>query len=380
MKIAEIVSTFPPYHGGMGYICYHNARELAQRGHDVTVFTLDYGRLSYNNGREHFRVVRLKSPLIYGDAGMVPQLYSSLRAFDIIHLHYPFFGGAEYVYLSSLLKGQRYFLTYHMDVYGNTALKKLIMAAYEPLLMKKIVGRAEFVCSPGIEFLKKSKVGRSIDLNKVAEVQYGGVDTERFRPRPKNKALLKNHRLQNKVVILFVGNLQPFKGLHILIDAVSRTKDKNMVLLVVGGGYAQHTYERQAKELEVEDRVIFAGSKSPDNDLPYYYNLADFLVLPSTHSESFGLVVLEAMASGIPAIVSSLPGPSQLIENGTDGLIVRVGHVEDLKDKIQSLARQKDLRDSMGAAARKKVANTYTWEKIGEQLEQTLLNWTVSVN
>ncbi|MBC2693945.1 MAG: glycosyltransferase family 4 protein [Desulfobacteraceae bacterium] len=368
MKIAEVVATFPPYHGGMGYVCFHNARELALRGHDVTVFTIDHRRLSYKNDPESFRVVRLKTPLIYGDGGMVPQLYSKLINFDIIHLHYPFFGGAEYVYLASLFRRQKYFLTYHMDVYGNTPFKKLIIGAYEPLLMKKIIRRAVLIGSPGIKYLKKSKVGSFIPWDKVVAFPHAGVDIKKFCPRQKDKSLVQKHKLQGKIIVLFVGNLQPFKGLHILIDAISRIKDESIALLVVGGGYREKTYKRQVKEARLEARVIFAGQKSPDQDLPLYYNLGDFLVLPSTHSESFGLVVLEAMASGKPAIVSSLPGPSQLIENGTDGLIARVSDVNDLKNKIEHLAQERTVREMMGLAARKKVIVKYTWEKIGEQL------------
>lgn len=376
MKIAEVVATFPPYHGGMGYVCFHNAHELALRGHDVTVFTIDHGRLSYKNDSEDFKIVRLKTPLVHGDGGMVPQLFSTLSGFDIIHLHYPFFGGAEYVYLASILRRQRYFLTYHMDVYGNTPLKKLIIGAYEPLFMKKIISGAAFIGSPGVEYLKKSKAGSFIPWNKLVAFPHAGVNIKRFYPRQKDKSLVRKHKLQGKIVILFVGNLQPFKGLHILIDAISRIKDENIVLLVVGVGYGEKIYKRQVTEAGLEGRVIFAGPKSPDEDLPNYYNLGDFLVLPSTHSESFGLVVLEAAASGKPAIVSSLPGPSQLIENGIDGLVVRVGDVEDLKNKIEHLAGERTVREMMGLAARKKVIAKYTWEKIGEQLERTLKNIT----
>ena len=93
MKIAEVIATFPPHHGGMGYVCYHNALELARRGHEVTVFTLDHGRQSYDDDPGEFKIVRLRTPMMYGDGGIVPQLFSGLKGFDIIHLHYPFFGG-----------------------------------------------------------------------------------------------------------------------------------------------------------------------------------------------------------------------------------------------------------------------------------------------
>jgi len=371
MKIAEVVATFPPYHGGMGYVCFHNSRELALRGHDVTVFTLEHGRLSYEADLKDFKIVRLKTPLIYGDGGMVPQLCSMLKGFDIVHLHYPFFGGAEYVYLSSLLNGRKYFLTYHMDVYGNTLLKRLIMAAYEPLLTKKIIKRADYIGALSIAHLKSSKVAPYVDWNRVVEMP-NGVDVKKFCPREKKQGLVREYNLEGKTVVLFVGNLQPFKGLHLLIDSIARIEDRNIVLLVVGGGYSEREYKNQARERGIEERVIFVGPKSPDKDLPDYYNLGDFLVLPSLHSEAFPLVVLEAMASGKPAIVSELPGPSQLVENGKIGLHVKTGDIEDLKNKIEYLAKEKEIRQHMGTEARKKVLEKYNWESIGELLEKTL--------
>lgn len=371
MKIAEVIATFPPYHGGMGYICFHNSRELARRGHDVTVFTLDYGRLTYERDPKDFKIVRLKTPLIYGDGGMVPQLLFMLKGFDIVHLHYPFFGGSEYVYLASLLSGKKYFLTYHMDVYGNTLLKRMIIGPYERLLLKRIIRGADRIVANTAEHLISSKVGGFVDRDKVVVIP-NGVDAEKFRPRPKQQVLLDKYGLKDKVVLLFVGNLQPFKGLHLLIKAIAGLENEKIVLLVVGGGYGENEYRRQIREMGLEKRVIFTGPRSPDQDLPDYYNLGDFLALPSTHSENFPLVVLEAMASGIPAIVSLLPGPSQVVRNGETGLHVKIGDVEDLKNKIEYLAKEKETRQRMGEEARKQVMEKYNWEIIGGLLERTL--------
>jgi glycosyltransferase involved in cell wall biosynthesis len=337
----------------------------------VTVFTLGHKGLNSQEDVGAFSVVRLKTPFIYGDGGAIPTLYKRLKGYDVIHLHYPFFGGAEYVYLASLLRRQPYFLTYHMDVKGNTLIKKMVMGAYEPLLTKKIIQKAKMVGALSLEHLKSSKAGPLVDWSRVVEMP-NGVDPVRFRPGEKDKGLAGKYRLGGKTVVLFVGNLQPFKGLHILIEAVSGTSDKSIVLLVVGGGYDEAEYRKDVARRGLEDRVIFAGPRSHADELHHYYALGDFLVLPSTHSESFGLVVLEAMSSGIPAIVSSLPGPSQLIEDGVDGLIAKAGDAEDLRRKIEYLAEDKALRLTMGKAAREKVLNKYSWEKTGERLEAVL--------
>lgn len=373
MKIAEIVATFPPYHGGMGYCCFHNADQLSKLGHEVTVFTIDHGRSDYLSDPDHFKIVRLKTPLIFGDGAVLPQLMFQLKQFDIIHLHYPFFGGAEYIYLAAcMLSGKKLVLTYHMDVYGDSFLKTTIINLYEAVFLKKIIQRADLISSPGNDYLKSTKAGRFINWSKVSGIVHGGVDIKRFKPGSKPDFLLNKHNLYGKKVILFVGNIQPFKGLNILIKSFSQIQNPDTRLLVVGGGYGESDSKNLVKKMNLSDKVIFAGPQSPDEFLPDYYRLGDFLVLPSTHSESFGLVVLEAMASGKPAIVSSLPGPSQLIDNNIDGLICNKGDVTDLRNKIESLINQPEKTQEMGLIARKKIEQVYSWTNVGLQLESAM--------
>lgn len=372
MKIAEVVAVFPPYPGGTGYVCYHNARELANRGHDVTVFTLDFGNIRQSDTQHEFTIVRLKTPLRLGGAGIVPQLCRMLRSFDVVHLHYPFFGGAEYVYLASLLQGKSYFLTYHQDVQGDSFLKKRLLALYERIFLKRIIRRATKIGMLSVEHLKSSKAAVFVDWEKVIELP-NGVDTDIFSPREKNPVLVQRWGLKNKTVILFVGHLLPFKGLHILLDAFSQLNSEDVALLVVGVGSSEQEYKQISAEKGLCDRVIFAGYKTQEDELQAYYNTCDFLILPSLGApESFGMVLLEAMASGKPVIVSALPGPSQLVDDGVDGLIFTVADPQDLKQKIEHLLHEPDKRSIMGAAARKKVLERYSWSRIGDQLDKIL--------
>ncbi|MCP2500544.1 MAG: glycosyltransferase family 4 protein [Deltaproteobacteria bacterium] len=371
MRVAEIVSIYPPLHGGMGYVCHHNARLLAQRGHDVTVFTLDHGVPQGWVDSPGFGVVRLRATLLHGDGGVVPSLYRRISGFDAIHLHYPFYGGGEYVWLASVLRGQRYLLTYHMDVHGNTPFKRAAIGFYEPLLGRRILRRAFRVGAVSRAHIESSRAAGVVPPERVVEIP-NGVDTERFQPRTKDHDLMERYGLAGKTVALFVGNLQPFKRLDLLIEAIAAIDNPNLVLMVVGGGYGEDRYKAQVRDLGIGHRVVFAGPKNPEEDLPAHYALGDFLVLPSTHSESFGLVVLEAMASGKPVVVSSLPGPAALVDDGRDGLISRLGDVEDMRTKIASLARDIPMREKMGKRAREKTVEKYRWERIGEILEGVL--------
>jgi glycosyltransferase involved in cell wall biosynthesis len=372
MKIAEVVAVFPPYPGGTGYVCYHNARELAKRGHDVTVFTLDFGQLRHADNHSEFTVVRLKTPFMFGGAGIVPQLYSKLRAFDVIHLHYPFFGGAEYIYLASLLQGKRYFLMYHQDVRGDSFPKKLFLGLYERLFLKRIIRGATKLGMLSVEHLKSSKAAAFLDWGKVVEMP-NGVDTDIFSPREKDPALVQRFGLKDKTIILFVGHLLPFKGLPILINALAMIKNPNIILMVVGTGPLEQEYRKLVAKNGLGERVFFAGYQSQQEDLPRFYNTCDFFVLPSVGApESFGMVVVEAMASGKPAIVSSLPGPMQLIEHGKDGFVAPVGDPLALMEKIVFLSEEKEICLTMGLAARQKVLRLYSWDRAGDLLESVL--------
>ncbi|HVX29433.1 MAG TPA: glycosyltransferase, partial [Nitrolancea sp.] len=109
MRIAHVTATFPPYYGGTGNVCYHNARVLAARGHHVEVFTADApGRIDDPAG---VIVNRLRPIVQVGNAPVLPSLLR-LRQFDLVHLHYPFYTGAEFVSLARL----PYVITYHQDV------------------------------------------------------------------------------------------------------------------------------------------------------------------------------------------------------------------------------------------------------------------------
>jgi glycosyltransferase involved in cell wall biosynthesis len=376
MKVAEVVCTFPPYHGGMGSACLYSARELVKRGHEVTVFTLDYGRMTYSD-QDFLNVVRLKTPLVHGDGGVAPQLYSLLKGFDVIHLHYPFYGSSEYVYLASLIRGQKYFMTYHSDVYGTNVFKKLAIGAYDRILLKGLIKRAGLVGALSLEHLKSTRAAELVDWDRVVEMP-NGVDTEIYRPIEKDRSLLKKLGLEDKVVVLFVGNLHLCKGVDLLIEAIARIKDESIVLLVVGGGYEEKRFRELARRMGLEGRVIFVGPKSLDEGLISYYALADMFVLPSIYSESFGVVALEAMSCGKPVIVSSLPGPSRLVSDGKGGLIATVGDIEDLKAKIELLAYDENRRLEMGRMAREKAVEQYSWEKVGQDLEEFLIKITVT--
>src|SRR5688572_3965141 len=114
LRIAHVTATFPPQWGGTGNIAYHNAVELASRGHHVSVLTADYP-VTGAADPDGVDVIRFRAPFRYGNAPFLPGLWTR-RSFDLVHLHYPFYFGAEMVFLRRMLGGTPYVVTYHQDV------------------------------------------------------------------------------------------------------------------------------------------------------------------------------------------------------------------------------------------------------------------------
>ena len=114
MRIAHVTATFPPHHTGTGVVCYHNALGLARLGHEVAVYTAGEPSDSYLCPSE-ISVHHLPVLWRVGNAPLTPRLWN-LGGFDIVHLHYPFYFGAEMLFLKSLLAASRYVVTYHQDV------------------------------------------------------------------------------------------------------------------------------------------------------------------------------------------------------------------------------------------------------------------------
>ena len=301
MNIAHVVSTFSPQLGGMGKVCLDEALGLAKRGHAVTVFTVQYDRQDYtaHDAQFPFPIVRLKPYIKMGDAGWVPQLHSVLKKnFDIVHVHYPFYGGIEW------LLGVRMplVITYHMDA-QLAGLKSLIARVYDMFWPKWLFAKAKKIIIVDANSADK-KI--AIDASKMIALA-NGVDINIFKPCVVGAEQIGLPNIKNKKVILFTGNLLSVKRLDLLLEAFWQLADMEAVLLVVGGGSQLFVYQQMAVRMKIDHAVYFVGVCADAKTLAQYYNLADCVVVPSDY-ESFSLVAIEAMACGKPLVLSNIPG------------------------------------------------------------------------
>lgn len=339
MRVAVVVSTYPPYKGGMGNVAKEHVDALEEAGHSVTVFSPK----------------NLRSPIRYGNAAVLPQLAWKLRTFDVVELHYPFFGGAEYVWLWKKIfgKDRKLIVVYHMDTVGK-GIFKLIFSLYRKLFLRPVLSAADRIIVTSRDYFTGSQAADFSDDERVREVPLS-VDAERFSPAVARQAN----------TAIFVGGLDKahyFKGIENLLLAFAQVRKEapHARLRVVGGGDLADQYKRAAKELGIEDRVIFEGKVS-DEKLPEMYRMSGFVVLPSLdRSEAFGLVLLEGAASGLPAVVSDLPGVRSVIDKERTGLAVPAGDVAALAKAMRTMFSKTKKADEMGRAARERAVSRYS--------------------
>jgi D-inositol-3-phosphate glycosyltransferase len=192
-----------------------------------------------------------------------------------------------------------------------------------------------------------------------------GVDLERFRPSDKDVARTALG-LKDERIVLFVGRLEPLKGADILINAAAMLEsDVDCSVLIVGGDANSRTQVQRLRDLArqrgIEHRVAFVGAVDHES-LPLYYNAADICVVPS-HYESFGLVAVEAMASGLPVVASRVGGLMGTVKDGETGYLIPWLCPEPFAERIELLLDNEGLRRNLGEAAREAVGR-YRWETV----------------
>jgi D-inositol-3-phosphate glycosyltransferase len=359
------------------------AKELAGRGYLVDVYTRchdpqDPQMVELADGA---RVVHIKAgPYDTTKESLyeyIPEFLSNLHRFqqsagvvyDLIHSHY-WLSGRVGVILSQRWKVP------HVVTFHTLAKTKLRARAGEMEPQWRI--SAEKIVSQSADAIVVTTAQEQEDLSRLygiarskVHVIPAGVDLELFRPIDKNEARQALGLREDKV-ILYVGRIEPLKGLDVLVGALPLLEDpENTRLLVVGGKPGQDAELERLKsfadELGIGEKVTFTGAVEQDR-LPVYYSAADAFVLPSYY-ESFGLVALEAMACGTPVVVSRVGGLKTFIKNGETGYLIPWHCPEPFAQRLDMLLENPSLREKMGKAARADALNM-SWRGVAEQTSE----------
>ena len=433
MKIAHVICTFPPYKGGMGNVAYEQAKELANLGHEVTVFTPsnNFSKRKIASHLTGFRpschpehsglsreikksvksrnkfgmtVVRLKSLIKFGNAAFLPQLIYRLRKFDVVQLHYPFFGTTEVVWFAKKLGLiKKLVIFYHMDFIPKNLFFRFFWLP-DRIILKSLLNSSSKIVVSSLDYVRQLSIKQYFEKNKekFVEIPFGSqFNLPELKEKKADKNPSETINRSHRTSILFVGALDKahnFKGVDILLKAFkevlftchpehsglsreikksvkSRNKfgmtgELDVRLNIVGGGDMMEEYIKQAKDLGVIDKVNFPGRVS-DEELKEYYTNCDFFVLPSIDSgEAFGLVLVEAMSFAKPVIASNLPGVRTVCRDNVNGLVVEPGNIQDLTEKMLKLIEDDGLVEEMGKRSREIVEKEYTWPVHVKKLEK----------
>lgn len=179
-----------------------------------------------------------------------------------------------------------------------------------------------------------------------------GVDVANYNPQPAAAS-------ERPFTVLCVGRLTPAKGQHVLLEACARLRDcgQALRLVIVGTGPDEASLHASVKTLGIQDMVTFTGAQNQEQVRAWYRD-CDVFVLPS-FAEGVPVVLMEAMASGVPCVTTRITGIPELIRDGIDGLLVTPSDVQELVDRLLALQDDPDLRRELGEAGRRRVTQAY---------------------
>ena len=392
MKVCILTTSFPRFKGdSAGTFIYSLVSLLSQKGIDFEViaphesgshfferwgnihinrfpyfFPLKYQRLCYGDGLlnnlRNSRLAAVQTPFFI----MVEFLYLLYilrkKRIDLIHAHWSLPQGFLGILAGHLLKVPCITTLHGSDVFG---LRRPIFR-----LPNKFAIRHADICTANSRATAQKALQMTACRNLMIIPM--GVDLNDFKKSTEVGDLKKKLRLDGEV-ILSVGRLIDLKGTDYLIKALPKVllRFPQTKALIIGSGPQKSYLLNLAKELHIKDSVVFIG-QIPHSQMAKYYSLADVFVLPSITSkmgetEGFGVVLLEAMACGLPVIGSDTGGIPDIIKNGETGLLFRQKESPDLANQIIRLLTDEDLRKKMVANARNLIETQFSWEIVAER-------------
>jgi glycosyltransferase involved in cell wall biosynthesis len=356
---------WPPHLGGIEHHLAMLASGLAKRpGMTVDAIVANEGRGTVRETIDGVHVVRMGRTFAYASTPVVPGMGGALRAAapreggtDLFHLMFPYpWGDASW--LTAGAPGPAV-LTYHSDIVRQ----RLLGAAYRPL-MRRVLDRVDRIIVGSPPMLEHSEVLAPY-ADKCRVVPFG-IETERFEPTPTTLARASALRdVHTRPIVLFVGRLIYYKGVDVLVRAMAGV-DADLVM--IGSGPLEEELRSRAEASGISDRVTFVPPVD-DAELAAWYRAADVFCLPSVaRSEAYGLVQLEAHASGTPVVCTDLPtGVPWVNVDGETGLVVPVGDAEALGAALARLLGDDALRARMGARAHERALAEFSVDRMVER-------------
>ncbi len=379
LKILIATDDYWPKFDGGALFEHRLAHGLARRGHDVRVVAPGTSLRNYTEADEPTTIYRVSaSSFIFSPRYKVSlRPYSRMKKIiedfrpDVIHIH-----NAYKIGLSALKLAKKYHIrtvaTNHFmpeNLLLNVPLGKLFKKFLAAITWKYLIwfhNRADFVTSPtqtAVDLLTQH------GLKPPRQAVSNGIDTEKFHPAQISESLRSKYNLPVVPTIIYLGRVDGEKRLDLLITAFATTLKSGVTghLLIVGGGTKKTELETLAQKLGIGKSVTFTGS-IPEAEKPAIYNLARAFAITSP-AELQSIVLLEAMASGLPVIAVDVAALKELVRDEVNGYLVPFENNEILAEKLGRLLTDANLAKRMGEKSREIVMEKHSTEKTFEFYE-----------
>lgn len=360
MKILAVSHEFPPIGGGGANACYHLTKGFADRGHQVTVVTANYNQMPEKENMQGVQLIRVSSLRKHREHSnfkeMLSYLWKALWAalrlqkkekYDVCLVFFGIPSGPIGYVLKRIYKLPYIIRFGGGDIPGAQVRFAKIYKLLGPVI--KAIWRNADALVVNSQGLKDRAQG--FYAKRDFQIICNGVNTDIFYPGSREKT--------GEFRILFVSRLIEGKGLQFVIPKLQQIQEnvnKNVKLIIVGNGPYRKTLENLTNECGAGKFVQFEGQRNKDELLRYYQN-ADVFILPS-EQEGMPNVVLEAMACGLPIVMTPCEGSKELI--GNNGYVVPV---EAFSDRLIYLANHREECLEMGRESRRIVDSCFLWEK-----------------
>ncbi len=365
MHILQVTPYFYPHFGGVESHVMGLSEGLINLGHDVEVVTSRYSRMPETEKIKGIKVTRLPQWINLYNTPVVTAIQEFVRRShaDVVHVHSPPPFTERFAAKGAKDSQKPLVVTHHCDLELKGFLGNMAVNLYQSFLGKYPLRVADRVISTTNSYATTSRSLWDIDVDVVPNA----VDIDRFNPQNKGDFIRDKFVEEDEPLALFVGRLVPHKGIGILIRALEYLQ--NGKLLIIGDGPYLNWLKQLTKKLNIEERVVFVGPIS-DYWLPAYYAATDVVVLPSTSRlEAFGIVGLEAMASGKPLVLSDIPGVRDVISSD-EGFIVEPLDPEAIAHALEKIWDYPENAKQMGLKGRERVVSMFSWEKVSKDVEK----------
>lgn len=358
MRVLQVTGFLPPHYGGVESYVTGLSKQLVAMGVEVDVAT------SEGHGGDGVRTITCPSAVnVLGNPVMrgLKRVMVEGR-YDIVHLHTP--PQIPALQASRVCTALRvpYVITYHCDGEVSHPALKPVIPAFMGTMGNRILDGAARIIATTSEYASTSPYLKDREYSVIPV----GVDTSRFSDGADGNEVRRSLNLDGRFVVGFVGRLVGHKGVDTLLDAITSLPKDEIGCLVVGDGPRRQVLMREADERGIEG-AVFTGHVD-DAQLSAHYVAMDVLVLPSrSREEAFGLTILEGIASGIPVVISNIPGPSEIADEGY-ALTFDRDDVEGLRGCLVSLKDDIGLRNRMGATARAVAMERFCWTKVAPRI------------